>query len=134
MNDQELFGVFEEYIKDQGWTYEKAAGIIGFEKSTLFNWKNGKPISPRGRDAIRLLTKKALDPFCYLEKCPAEKPVDHFLMEILEDWKYLDPEQRAQVAGLASKLSASRKDREASRTGQGCENAMGSGALSKKHS
>ena len=109
MNDKELFRQFEEYVKDQGWTYEKAAKIIGFEKSTLFNWKNGKSISPRGRDAIRILTKKAVVPFCYLEKCPAEKPVDHFLMEILEDWKYLDPEQRARVAGLASKLSVPQK-------------------------
>lgn len=57
MTDQELFTRFESHMKEEGWTYEQAAKIIGFEKSTIFNWKNGKPISARGRAALKVLTQ-----------------------------------------------------------------------------
>lgn len=55
MNDQELYKKFEEYFSDKGWTFDLAAEAINVSRSTLFNWKNGKPISKRGRMAMRAL-------------------------------------------------------------------------------
>ena len=52
MNDSELFRRFEEYFTDRGWTFDLAAEAINVSRSTLFNWKNGKPISKRGRMAM----------------------------------------------------------------------------------
>lgn len=58
MNDAELYKKFEEYFTDQGWTFEQAAAAINVSRSSLFNWKNGKPISPRARMAMRALVAK----------------------------------------------------------------------------
>ncbi len=55
MNDAELYRKFEEYFIDQGWTFEQAAAAINVSRSSLFNWKNGKPISSRARMAMRTL-------------------------------------------------------------------------------
>lgn len=58
MNDAELYKKFEEYFTDQGWTFEQAAAAINVSRSSLFNWKNGKPISSRARMAMRALVAK----------------------------------------------------------------------------
>ena len=55
MNDAELYRKFEEYFTDHGWTFEQAAAAIEVSRSSLFNWKNGKPISKRARVAMRTL-------------------------------------------------------------------------------
>lgn len=55
MNDAELYRKFEEYFTDHGWTFEQAAAAIDVSRSSLFNWKNGKPISKRARVAMRAL-------------------------------------------------------------------------------
>lgn len=55
MNDAELYRKFEEYFTDHGWTFEQAAAAIEVSRSSLFNWKNGKPISKRARMAMRTL-------------------------------------------------------------------------------
>ena len=55
MNDSELYRKFEEYFTDHGWTFEQAAAAINVSRSSLFNWKNGKPISKRARMAMRML-------------------------------------------------------------------------------
>ena len=62
MNDQELYKKFEEYFSDRGWTFELAAEAINVSRSTLFNWKTGKPISKRGRMAMRALVADSAPP------------------------------------------------------------------------
>lgn len=102
MNDKELFERFERYFKENGYTFDKAAKLIGVTKNSLFNWKNGRPISPKARNAMLVLMCEP----------PETKISDNFLREILDCWEYLDPAERAKVAGVASELAAPKKKHE----------------------
>lgn len=58
MTDQELFKCFEEYAADNGLTAEQSAKRIGICRASYFNWKNGAPISKRGRAAMLVLLEQ----------------------------------------------------------------------------
>ena len=58
MEDSDLYARFEKYFTENGLTFEQAAKKIGVTKTTLFNWKNGSKIGPKGRYALLQILKQ----------------------------------------------------------------------------
>ena len=102
MTDKELYEKFAVYAHDHGWTIEESAKNIGVGRTTLFNYKNGHPISARVRQAMLVLVAEAIPP-------PA--PItDKLLQHINEEWGNLSAEARGQIICIIEKDKERKKN------------------------
>ena len=106
MNDQELFKKFEKYFTDKGWTFDVAAKSIAVSRTTLFNWKNGKPISKRGRMAMLALiadfNKKTVE--SQSPEADRQPPLDGLFAELTRLWERLSTPDRGRVITFVAEL------------------------------
>ena len=95
MTDKELYEKFASYAYDHGWTIEESAKNIGVGRTTLFNYKNGHPISARVRQAMLILVAEAI---------PNPPPItDKLLQYVNEEWPALSAEARGQIIHIIEK-------------------------------
>ena len=98
---------------------KELAKAVGTTVSMISQWRTGSvSMSPASKKKIfsflekMVVLEKAIkdeSKTCFLDKCPATPPADNFLKEILEVWNDLNKEERARVAGLASKIADDKK-------------------------
>lgn len=101
MTDQELFERYAAYAQDHGWTSEEAAKQIGVGRATFFNWKNGKRISPKGRQAMRIMVSVPVEPS--VDKLSG---TDHLTNYLFDEWRNLNGRERAEVIALIEQIKA----------------------------
>lgn len=101
MDDKTLLARFDAYIKDRGYTADKAAKIIGVTRNSIFNWRNGKPISARARAAMRVLL---------VDNCDTDYIDDPFLAIVIQKWKFLTDTEKGNIAGHVSELASKKQN------------------------
>lgn len=118
VTDMELIDSIYRYMSENKVRLAVVADALQVAPETISRWRKSGIIARKKKNQIAgWLASKGVNlsevySKCYLEKCPAEKPVDHFMMVILESWDLLSQEQRSQVAGVAAKLAEPNKRHE----------------------
>lgn len=100
-----------DYLRETGMRQKEFADELGLKETTFSKIMNGERrfTEKNIKAATFILLEKEEKRTCFLEKCPATPPADNFLKEILDVWNYLNKEERARVAGVASKIADDKK-------------------------